>query len=126
MKNKNFFIISVLLAILFSSCSLIPRVNTEIHIYDCEHGRLEVKRISEIQKDIEFMIIGHPDEGYCLLAENLYIYAHEESESILFGNEINEYINPITNLDYENTFNFTLKAGTRVTISAFFTKIAQE
>lgn len=119
MKNKKFFITIILLSglatIIFSGCSFIPSFNSKICIYDCEHGKLEVTLISEYVNENNFLVIGYPDSGYCLLASNLYIYDNNDNNKIL----------PST-LTKKNSFQFSAKRDAKITVSAFFTKIEQD
>ncbi len=120
MKNKKFFIISILLAglatVILSSCSLMQSFNTEIYIYDCEHGRIEISLISENTDEIDFLVTAYPDEGYCLLADSLYIYDNPKEKKIL----------PTSISEQNNSYKFSAKHQSNITISALFTKITQE
>lgn len=121
MKNKKkFLIISTLLSglvvVLLSNCSLIQNLNTVICIYDCEHGKVEVSRISESKDEIEFLVTGYPDSGYCLLSKNLYIYDNSENTKLWI----------VTLADQKNTFTFSARQNARITVSAIFTKLTQE
>ncbi len=120
MKNKKFFIISILLAglatVILSSCSFMQSYNTEIYIYDCEHGRIEVSLISENTDEIDFLVTAYPDEGYCLLADFLHIYDNSKEKEIL-----------LTSISKQNnSYKFSANHQSKITVTALFTKITQE
>lgn len=120
MKNKKFILIAILLsglaAVFLSSCSLMSEYNTNICIYNCEHGKIDVKLISETSGNNSFLLVGYPDSGYRLLAKDIYVYNHNDNMNILVTTLFNQ----------ENVFNFTAGLDAKITVSAFFTKIEQE
>ncbi len=116
MKNIKKSILPLFILFLISSCSLIQNLNTYINVYDCEHGSLEVKIMEENLAQITYLIIAHPDTGYCLQNNNLYIFDYDDYKY--------RYIAGKT--DKDNCFTLTADKKTKLTISAFFTKIGQE
>ena len=120
MKNKKFLITITLLIsatlLIFVSCSFLPNMISNICIYDCKHGKIEVRCISETIETNEFLVTGYPDAGYCLLEKNVYIYDYNNKQQI----------HATTLSDQKNAFKFSATYNTNITISAFFTKVTQE
>ena len=121
MNNKSFLTFSIVLSILFVSCGFIPRYNTYIYIYDCEHGSLEVQFLSENNRGADFLITAYPENGYCLDINSLYIYNHPKgTDEYYIEPEKERIISEETNK--ENQFQFHTKKSPNITIYAFFTK----
>jgi hypothetical protein len=107
-----------------------PEFNTYVQIYDCVHGSIEVQLKEENDSGIEFYIILHPDEGYYLKNnKDLYIINHNENNKHNYASY--SYKNNITwvipkSTDDKNVYILKVDRESKLTITAFFTKIEQE
>lgn len=131
MKNKCFLLISILISVLFFSCSLMPKFNTCIYIYNCEHGAIEVQLVSEQKKGNEFLLTAYPEYGYHLDINNLFIFSDINNEE--YNSNIDDYYIDYY-IDYDNKrlapsetgkknqFTFRAPKNANVTISAYFSK----
>ena len=132
MKNLRILFISIISTVILASCSLMPELNTYVQIYDCIHGSIEVQLKEENDKGIDFYIILHPDEGYYLKkTEDLYIIDHSDNNKHNYASYSYSYFNDLTQLvpkctDDENVYILKVDRQSKLTITAFFTKIEQE
>ena len=123
MKNLKIIFLSILLIFVFSACSLMPSSNTYIQIYDCMHGSLEVEIKEKSYDDTEFYIYVYPEEGYELDADNIFVIDHEKAAH--FWSEDEARINCFKT-NNKNIYTFSVSTNSKISITAFFTKIEQE
>lgn len=120
MKKKSFLILSMLMSILFVSCGFIPRYNTYVYIYDCEHGSLEVQCLSENKKGSDFLVTAYPEDGYKLDVNHLFIYNNPKETDEYYIEPEKERIT--SEKKNENQFQFYAKKSLNITVYAYFTK----
>lgn len=116
MKKISIFIFSSLL-LFFSSCSYLFNNHGQTWVVDCEHGRLDVTAVVD-GEILNYTIYAFPQEGHCLLPENLFVYKS-------LSTTISIYTYPVIETG-KNEYSCTVEKNADYIITAYFTELENE
>lgn len=113
MNNVSKFLLLFSLIFLMTGCSLFYETHGETWVAECEHGYLQVETSLD-DGSLNYTISAFPDEGYCLLRKNLFVYK-------TLASSLSRAKIPVTDVS-ENVYSCSVNKDDDMIITAVFTK----
>lgn len=112
--KKYLSIISIISLLLFlTGCSFLIKRGTA-WVMECEHGSLNVDVEMINSSEVKYTITAFPEEGYCLLRDNLYTGENRKKNIGSLWSNVEQIS--------DNVFTITCNYDNSIIISAVFTK----